>query len=100
MPWASAHDKLTTAIAGGNTPDMSVIGTTWMAEMAGMNGFQATPTSIKSSDFYPGQWDTTKYKDTSYGVPFIADTRRSTTAATSRRRPASRAPRQVTGPVT
>lgn len=74
VPWASAHDKLTTAIAGGNTPDMSVIGTTWMAEMAGMNGFQATPTSIKSSDFYPGQWDTTKYKDTSYGVPFIADT--------------------------
>jgi multiple sugar transport system substrate-binding protein len=42
--------------------------------MAGMNGFQATPTSIKSSDFYPGQWDTTKYKDTAYGVPFIADT--------------------------
>src|SRR4051794_26372526 len=25
VPWASAHDKLTTAIAGGNTPDMSVI---------------------------------------------------------------------------
>jgi multiple sugar transport system substrate-binding protein len=74
VPWDSAHDKLTTAIAGGNTPDMSVIGTTWMAEMAAMKGFQATPTSIKSSDFYPGQWDTTKYKNTSYGVPFIADT--------------------------
>ncbi|WP_327586182.1 extracellular solute-binding protein [Nonomuraea sp. NBC_00507] len=74
VPWDSAHDKLTTAIAGGNTPDMSLVGTTWMAEMAAMNAFQATPTSIKSSDFYPGQWDTTKYKDTSYGVPFIADT--------------------------
>lgn len=74
VPWDGAHDKLTTAIAGGNTPDMSMIGSTWMAEMAAMNGFQATPTSIKSSDFYPGQWDTTKYKDTSYGVPFTADT--------------------------
>ena len=74
VPWDGAHDKLTTAIAGGNTPDMSTIGSTWMAEMAAMNGFQATPTSIKSSDFYPGQWDTTKYKDTSYGVPFTADT--------------------------
>ncbi|MFF8233541.1 extracellular solute-binding protein [Streptomyces caelestis] len=74
VPWDAAHDKLTTAIAGGNTPDMSVIGTTWMAEMAAMNGFQATPASIKSSSFYPGQWDTTKYKDTSYGVPFIANT--------------------------
>ncbi|MDX5563551.1 extracellular solute-binding protein [Streptomyces sp. ID05-04B] len=74
VPWDGAHDKLTTAIAGGNTPDMSMVGSTWMAEMAAMNGFQATPASIKSSDFYPGQWDTTKYKDTSYGVPFTADT--------------------------
>ncbi|MGI5195796.1 extracellular solute-binding protein [Streptomyces sp. CA-288835] len=74
VPWDAAHDKLTTAIASGNVPDMSVIGTTWMAELAAMNGFQATPTSIKSSDFYPGQWDTTKYKETSYGVPFIANT--------------------------
>ncbi|MFI2432926.1 extracellular solute-binding protein [Streptomyces sp. NPDC018693] len=74
VPWDAAHDKLTTAIAGGNTPDMSMIGTTWMAEMAAMNAFQATPTSIKSSDFYPGQWDTTKYKGTSYSVPFTADT--------------------------
>jgi multiple sugar transport system substrate-binding protein len=45
-----------------------------MAEMAAMNGFQATPASFKASAFFPGQWDTTKYKDTSYGVPFIADT--------------------------
>ncbi|WP_327342469.1 extracellular solute-binding protein [Streptomyces europaeiscabiei] len=74
VPWGSAHEKLTTAIAGGNTPDMSVIGTTWMAELAAMKGFQATPASFKASSFYPGQWDTTKYKDTPYGVPFIADT--------------------------
>ncbi|MDQ1014293.1 extracellular solute-binding protein [Streptomyces afghaniensis] len=74
VPWDGAHDKLTTAIAGGNTPDMSMVGSTWMAEMAALHGFQAAPTSIKSSDFYPGQWDTTKYKDTPYGVPFIADT--------------------------
>ncbi|WP_151481102.1 extracellular solute-binding protein [Streptomyces albicerus] len=74
VPWDAAHDKLTTAVAGGNTPDMSMVGSTWMAEMAAMNAFQATPTSIKSSDFYPGQWDTTKYKDASYGVPFTADT--------------------------
>ncbi|MFP1629962.1 extracellular solute-binding protein [Streptomyces sp. 5K101] len=74
VPWDAAHEKLTTVIAGGNTPDMSIIGSTWMAEMAAMNGFQATPTSIDSADFYPGQWDTTKYKDTSYGVPFVADT--------------------------
>ncbi|MDQ0835992.1 multiple sugar transport system substrate-binding protein [Streptomyces achromogenes] len=74
VPWDAAHEKLTTSIAGGNTPDLSLIGSTWMAEMAAMNGFQATPASFKSSAFFPGQWDTTKYKDTAYGVPFIADT--------------------------
>ncbi|WNM32755.1 extracellular solute-binding protein [Streptomyces sp. Li-HN-5-11] len=74
VPWDAAHEKLTTAIAGGNTPDLSLIGSTWMAEMAAMNGFQATPATFKSSDFFPGQWDTTKYKNTSFGVPFIADT--------------------------
>ncbi|MDX3580470.1 extracellular solute-binding protein [Streptomyces europaeiscabiei] len=74
VPWDAAHEKLTTSIAGGNTPDLSLIGSTWMAEMASMNGFQATPASFESSAFFPGQWDTTKYKDTSYGVPFTADT--------------------------
>jgi multiple sugar transport system substrate-binding protein len=74
VPWDAAHEKLTTSIAGGNTPDMSLIGSTWMAEMAAMNGFQATPASFEASAFFPGQWDTTKYKDTSYGVPFTADT--------------------------
>ncbi|WP_329324682.1 extracellular solute-binding protein [Streptomyces luteogriseus] len=74
VPWDAAHEKLTTAIAGGNTPDLSLIGSTWMAEMAAMKGFQVTPASFKASAFFPGQWDTTKYKNTSYGVPFIADT--------------------------
>lgn len=74
IPWDAAHDKLTTAIAGGKGPDVSLIGTTWMAEMAAMNGFQATPQQIAPSAFFPGQWDTTKYDGTAYGVPFIADT--------------------------
>lgn len=74
VPWDAAHEKLTTAIAGGNTPDLSLIGSTWMAEMAAINGLQATPASFKASAFFPGQWSTTTYKDTSYGVPFIADT--------------------------
>ncbi|MFE9043545.1 extracellular solute-binding protein [Streptomyces sp. NPDC007818] len=74
VPWDAAHDKLTTAIAGGNGPDVSLIGSTWMAEMAAMNGFEATPKEISPGAFFPGQWETTEYQDTAYGVPFIADT--------------------------
>ncbi|MEN3361107.1 MAG: multiple sugar transport system substrate-binding protein, partial [Mycobacteriales bacterium] len=32
VPWDAAHDKIATAIAGRQTPDVSLIGTTWMGE--------------------------------------------------------------------
>ncbi|HET6748270.1 MAG TPA: extracellular solute-binding protein, partial [Actinomycetes bacterium] len=35
VPWDGAHDKIATAIAGRQTPDVSLIGTTWMGEFAG-----------------------------------------------------------------
>src|SRR5262245_35017880 len=32
VPWEAAHEKLATAVASGETPDVSLIGTTWMGE--------------------------------------------------------------------
>ena len=32
VPWASAHDKFVTSIAGGTTPDVAEVGTTWTGE--------------------------------------------------------------------
>ncbi|MGW1267120.1 hypothetical protein [Streptomyces sp. NPDC002491] len=46
----------------------------WMTELAATNGLRATPASIRPWLFFPGSWDTATYKNTSYGVPFIADT--------------------------
>ena len=34
VPWAQAHDKFTTAIAGGKVPDVAEMGTTWTPEFA------------------------------------------------------------------
>ena len=34
VPWEAAHDKIADAIAAGETPDVSLIGTTWMGEFA------------------------------------------------------------------
>ena len=34
VPWEAAHDKIAAAIASGKTPDVSLIGTTWMGEFA------------------------------------------------------------------
>ncbi len=34
IPWSNAHDRLLTAVASGNGPDVLQIGTTWVAEFA------------------------------------------------------------------
>jgi N,N'-diacetylchitobiose transport system substrate-binding protein len=40
VPWAQAHDKFTTAIAGGKTPDVAEMGTTWTPEFADEGAFE------------------------------------------------------------
>jgi N,N'-diacetylchitobiose transport system substrate-binding protein len=39
VPWAQAHDKFTTAIAGGKVPDVAEMGTTWTPEFAEQGAF-------------------------------------------------------------
>lgn len=76
VPWESAHDKLAGAIASGETPDVSLIGTTWMGEFAEAGGLTPTPENlVQESDFFPGAWDSTEVSGTSYGVPWYVETR-------------------------
>lgn len=76
VPWEAAHDKIAAAIAGGKTPDVSLIGTTWMGEFAKAGGLDATPKGlVNQSDFYDGAWGSTVVGDTSYGVPWYVETR-------------------------
>jgi multiple sugar transport system substrate-binding protein len=76
VPWDGAHDKIATAIAGKQTPDVSLIGTTWMGEFAKTGGLDPTPADlVKKDDFYSGAWDTTVVNGTSYGVPWYVETR-------------------------
>jgi multiple sugar transport system substrate-binding protein len=75
VPWDAAHDKLATAIAGRQTPDVSLVGTTWMGEFAAAGALDPTPAVIDKSQFFPGAWDTTAVSGTSYGVPWYVETR-------------------------
>lgn len=76
VPWESAHDKLANAIAAGETPDVSLIGTTWMGEFAAADGLMPTPEGlVDEADFFPGAWDSTVVGGTSYGVPWYVETR-------------------------
>jgi multiple sugar transport system substrate-binding protein len=76
IPWASAHNKISTAIASGNTPDVSLIGTTWMGEFAEAGGLMPTPEGlVDEADFFEGAWGSTEVGGTSYGVPWYVETR-------------------------
>jgi multiple sugar transport system substrate-binding protein len=75
VPWDAAHDKLSTSIAGRQTPDVSLIGSTWMGEFARTGALDPTPDVIDKSQFFPGAWDTTAVNGTSFGVPWYVETR-------------------------
>jgi multiple sugar transport system substrate-binding protein len=76
VPWDSEHDKISTAIAAGKTPDMSLIGTTELAEYAKTGGLRPVPAGlVNSASFFPGPWQGTSVGGTHYGVPWYVDTR-------------------------
>jgi multiple sugar transport system substrate-binding protein len=76
VPWEGAHDKVATAIAAGQTPDVSLIGTTWMGEFGKTGGLDATPEDLFDPDeFFEGPWESTVVDGTSYGVPWYVETR-------------------------
>jgi len=76
VPWEAAHDKIATAIASGDTPDVSLIGSTWMGEFAKAGGLDPTPDDLVDAEsFFPGAWESTEVDGTSYGVPWYVETR-------------------------
>ena len=75
IPWDAAHDKIATAIAADEVPDVSMIGTTWMGEFAATGGLDQTPDIVDKSTFFDGAWGSTVVGDVSYGVPWYVETR-------------------------
>lgn len=73
IPWDAAYSKFQTAIAGGNTPDIAMVGSTWMADFA--DAFQTVPTDLDTSGAFPGALDSTEVGDRAAGVPWYVDTR-------------------------
>ncbi|MFE3448954.1 sugar ABC transporter substrate-binding protein [Nonomuraea sp. NPDC059194] len=74
--WDVAHDKITSAIAGGATPDVSMIGSTWSGELSKTGALDPTPGNLfNKSAFFPGAWSTVDVNGTAYGVPWYVETR-------------------------
>lgn len=71
IPWASAHDKIQTAIAAGKVPDVMQMGTTWMADFS--NAFQRVPENFELSDFSDGPLKTGQVNGVQLGIPWYVD---------------------------
>jgi N,N'-diacetylchitobiose transport system substrate-binding protein len=79
QPWASAHDKFTTAIAGDTTPDVAELGTTWTGEFAEIGALVDLSTWIKDADLgddlVEGLVAPATYDGGQYGMPWYAGVR-------------------------
>jgi ABC-type sugar transport system permease subunit/ABC-type glycerol-3-phosphate transport system substrate-binding protein len=81
VPWEAAHAKLLTAVVGGIPPDVSQLGTTWMAEFAAMNALAPVgdmarrSTVAQPKTFFPGSLQTCLIDGELLGVPWYVDTR-------------------------
>lgn len=73
VPWDAAYSKFQTAIAGGNTPDLAMVGSTWMADFG--DALQTVPTDLSTDEIFPGAIDSTMIDDRATGVPWYVDTR-------------------------
>jgi ABC-type glycerol-3-phosphate transport system substrate-binding protein len=88
IPWDAAHDKIANAISAGETPDVTLVGTTWMGEFAQSGGrtWSTTPTSSRAPGAPPRS---AARRTASRGTSRPAS---STTARTWPRRPAGARP--------
>jgi multiple sugar transport system substrate-binding protein len=81
IPWSAAHEKLLTAFVGEATPDIAMLGNTWVPEFVALDALEpldslaAASRSLAPDDFFSGSWDTNVVDGTAYGVPWYVDTR-------------------------
>lgn len=79
VPWGSAHDQFVTSIAGGTTPDVAEVGTTWTSEFADAGALLDLSGPVEGAglgeDYVEGLVEAGTYDDGLYGVPWYAGVR-------------------------
>lgn len=81
IPWTAAQEKLITAFASDNTPDVCQLGNTWIPQFASLNAiidlsdFIARSSTVKAENFFPGIWETNIIDNRVFGIPWYVDTR-------------------------
>lgn len=81
IPWSSSRDKLLTAVAAKNGPDVAQIGTSFMSEFSDAGALADISSDVKKSNvmkpdnFFEGSVQTTKFDNKYYAVPWYTETR-------------------------
>lgn len=79
--WGDALAKLTAAATSGQGPDVTQLGTTWVAQYAAMGALADVTEKVADvggeAAFPPPSWNTTKIKgkDNVYSIPWFTDVR-------------------------
>lgn len=74
VPWPDAHTQLTTAVAGGQVPDLTEVGNTMTAEFAEAGAF-APVEAPEGVAFVEGLAQSSVVDDVNYGYPWYAGAR-------------------------
>jgi N,N'-diacetylchitobiose transport system substrate-binding protein len=79
LQWASAHDRFVTSIAGGTTPDVAEVGTTWVGEFADAGALVDLAPRVQEAGLSDGLVDglvaAGTLGDALYGMPWYAGVR-------------------------
>lgn len=81
MPWTAAQEKLISAFASDNLPDVFQLGNTWIPQFAQLQAIAELSEYVKASrvikkeKYFEGIWDTNVLDSLVYGIPWYIDTR-------------------------
>ncbi|WP_339283114.1 sugar ABC transporter substrate-binding protein [Oceanobacillus sp. FSL K6-3682] len=81
LPWENAHDKLLTAVASGNGPDVLQLGATWIPEFAeagallDLSDYVTDNPEFAKVNYFDGAQTLMEYNDETVGIPWYVDTR-------------------------
>ncbi|ESQ84158.1 hypothetical protein AEAC466_10450 [Asticcacaulis sp. AC466] len=80
LPWGAGHEKLLTAFAADNLPDVVALGNTWIAEFAALGALQPLNARLAQSTitldrYFDGPRKAVTVGDDILGIPWYVDTR-------------------------
>lgn len=73
VPWDSAQNKYQTAVAGGTTPDIGMLGSDWMPTFR--DALSPLPDELDTSGVFPFALQSTEFDGVNYAMPWYVETR-------------------------